>query len=199
MSWAISAGRHLRRRGARHKLTVMLTTVVFSVWAVFWIGWLVAAAEAKRSVRSSGFRRPGLLALVVIALVRLLKPGTLTVSSPVLQVVGLILFALGLGLAVWARIYLGRDWGMPMTERAEPELVTSGPYRFVRHPIYSGILLALLGTALATNLYWLIVLAFLGAYFIYSATVEERLMTTSFPGEYASYKAHTKMLIPFVL
>jgi protein-S-isoprenylcysteine O-methyltransferase Ste14 len=180
-------------------LTVMLTTVVFSVWAVFWICWLLAAAGAKRSVRTSRFRWPGLLALGAIALVRLFKLGTVTVSSPVLQVVGLILFAAGLGLAVWARVYLGRNWGMPMTERAEPELVTSGPYRFVRHPIYSGILLALLGTALATNLYWLIVLVVLGAYFAYSATVEERLMTTSFPRDYPSYKAHTKMLIPFVL
>ena len=176
-----------------------LTTVVFSVWAVFWICWLLAAAGAKRSVRTSRFRWPGIVVLVAVVLVRLLKPGTLAVSSPVLHVVGLILFTLGLGLAVWARIYLGRNWGMPMTERAEPELVTSGPYRFVRHPIYSGILLALLGTALATNLYWLIVLAFLGAYFTYSATVEERLMTTSFPGDYARYRAHTKMLIPFVL
>ena len=152
-----------------------LTTVVFSVWGVFWICWLLAAAGAKKSVRTSRFRRPGLVVLVAVVLVRLFKPGTLAVSSPVLHVVGLILFALGLALAVWARIYLGRN------------------------PIYSGILLALLGTALATNLYWLIVLAFLGAYFTYSATVEERLMTTLFPGEYESYKAHTKMLIPFVL
>jgi protein-S-isoprenylcysteine O-methyltransferase Ste14 len=88
---------------------------------------------------------------------------------------------------------------MPMTERTEPELVTSGPYRFVRHPIYSGLLLAVLGTALAISLYWLIALAFLTAYFTYSATVEERLMTTSFPGEYDSYRARTNMLIPFVL
>jgi protein-S-isoprenylcysteine O-methyltransferase Ste14 len=88
---------------------------------------------------------------------------------------------------------------MPMSETAEPELVTSGPYRFIRHPIYSGLLVALLGTALATNLYWLIVMALLGAYFVYSANVEERLMTSSFPADYASYKTHTKMLIPFVL
>jgi protein-S-isoprenylcysteine O-methyltransferase Ste14 len=176
-----------------------LTTVVLSVWGVFWIYWLIAAVGAKQSVRASRFRPPGLVILVAFVVLRLFTKGSLAVSSPILQVVGLILFASGLGLAVWARIYLGQNWGMPMTERTEPELVTSGPYRFVRHPIYSGLLLALLGTALATNLYWLIALAVLGAYFIYSATVEERLMTTSFPSDYASYKAHTKMLIPFVL
>jgi protein-S-isoprenylcysteine O-methyltransferase Ste14 len=172
---------------------------MFSVWGVFWIYWLIAATGAKRSVRTSRFRPPGLVLLVGIVLLRVFKTGTLAVNSPILQVVGLILLAAGLGLAVWARIYLGRNWGMPMTERAEPELVTSGPYRFVRHPIYSGLLLAVLGTALANNLYWLIALALVGGYFIYSATVEERLMTTTFPADYASYKAHTKMLIPFVL
>jgi protein-S-isoprenylcysteine O-methyltransferase Ste14 len=178
-----------------------LTVVVGLVWAVFWIYWLIAALDAKQSVRSSRFRRPSGVVLVAFVLLRVfnVNAGGLAVHSPILQVLGLILLASGLGLAVWARIYLGRNWGMPMTERAEPELVTSGPYRFVRHPIYSGLLLALLGTALATNLYWLIALAILGAYFIYSATVEERTMTTTFPREYDSYKAHTKMLIPFVL
>jgi protein-S-isoprenylcysteine O-methyltransferase Ste14 len=86
-----------------------------------------------------------------------------------------------------------------MTQKQEPELVTSGPYRSVRHPIYSGLLLAILGTALATNVYWLIALAVMAAYFIYSATVEERLMTRSFPAAYPAYRAKTKMLIPFVL
>ena len=75
-----------------------LTTVVFSVWAVFWICWLLAATGAKQSVRTSRFRRPGLVVLVAVVLVRLFKPGTLAVSSPVLHVVGLILFALGLAL-----------------------------------------------------------------------------------------------------
>jgi protein-S-isoprenylcysteine O-methyltransferase Ste14 len=199
MSRSISAGRHLRPASSGRKFTVMLTAVVFSVWGVFWIYWLIAALGAKHSVRTSRFRRPGLLGLVVVVVLHLFNTGTLAVSSPVVQVVGLILLASGLGLAVWARIYLGRNWGMPMTERAEPELVTSGAYRFVRHPIYSGLLLAILGTALATNLYWLIALVIVGAYFTYSAIVEERLMTISFPREYPSYRAHTKMLIPFVL
>jgi protein-S-isoprenylcysteine O-methyltransferase Ste14 len=75
-----------------------------------------------------------------------------------------MLFVAGLGLAVWARIYLGRNWGMPMTQKDEPELVISGPYHLVRHPIYSGILLAMLGTSLTTNIYWLIAFAVMGVY-----------------------------------
>ena len=86
-----------------------------------------------------------------------------------------------------------------MTQKNDPELVTSGPYRFVRHPIYSGLLLAIVGTALATNLSLLIAAAVLGIYFAYSARVEERLLTTSFPVAYPGYRARTKMLIPFVL
>jgi len=176
-----------------------LTTVVFSIWAAFWIYWLIAAVTAKQSIRTSRCRPPGLVLIAGLVLVRLFHTGTLAVHSPILQIVGLILFACGLALAIWARIYLGRNWGMPMTQRAEPELVTSGPYRYVRHPIYSGLLLALLGTALATNLYFLIALVLVGFYFVYSATVEERTMTGSFPADYPSYKEHTKMLIPFVL
>jgi protein-S-isoprenylcysteine O-methyltransferase Ste14 len=88
---------------------------------------------------------------------------------------------------------------MPMTKKAEPELVTSGPYRFVRHPIYSGILLGLLGTALAINLYLLIAFGAGLAYCVYSARVEERWLTASFPSAYPAYRTHTKMLIPFVL
>ena len=53
------------------------------------------------------------------------------------------------GLAIWARVHIGRNSGTPMTEKDDPELVTSGPYRVVRHPIYSGILVAGVGTAVA--------------------------------------------------
>ena len=109
------------------------------------------------------------------------------------------MFAFGIAVAIWARIHLGRNWGMPMTTKAEPELVTSGPYRFVRHPIYSGLLAGVLGTALATNLIGLIIVAVLGAYFHHSASVEERNLTATFPTAYPAYRAATKMLIPFVL
>jgi protein-S-isoprenylcysteine O-methyltransferase Ste14 len=88
---------------------------------------------------------------------------------------------------------------MPMTRKDDPELVTSGPYRLVRHPIYTGLLTAVVGTALATNLIVLGIAAVLGIFFCYSATVEERNLGTTFPSAYPEYRARTKMLIPFVL
>jgi protein-S-isoprenylcysteine O-methyltransferase Ste14 len=181
-----------------------LRTFIFGVWVLFWIYWLISAANVKESSKRGNrlrrIRPIGLLVIVVAGVaIRNVNGSGLAVHSPALEAIGTILFLSGLAFAVWARVHLGRNWGMPMSERAEPELVTSGPYRFVRHPIYSGILLGLLGTALAINGYYLIPLGILTAYFTYSATVEERLMTASFPEAYQKYKAHTKMLIPFVL
>jgi protein-S-isoprenylcysteine O-methyltransferase Ste14 len=88
---------------------------------------------------------------------------------------------------------------MPMSQKDDPELVTSGPYRSVRHPIYSGIILAMIGTTIAVSLYWLVGVVLVGGYFLYSAIVEERSMASLFPDTYPAYKRSTKMLIPFVL
>ncbi|MGH2974019.1 MAG: methyltransferase family protein [Solirubrobacterales bacterium] len=176
-----------------------LRTLVIVAWGLFGLYWLVAAVGAKEGSRTRHTGSPGLLLLTAFVLIRVFNADSLAVHSSALRVVGLVLLGSGLGVAVWARIYLGRNWGMPMTEKNEPELVTSGPYRLVRHPIYSGLLLAIMGTALATNLYWLIALALIGVYFVYGARVEERLLVKSFPAAYPSYRLRTKMLIPFVL
>jgi protein-S-isoprenylcysteine O-methyltransferase Ste14 len=176
-----------------------LETAILALWAVFGIYWLISAATAKRGSRTSRTRPPGLIVVLGFLLTRIFGANSSAGHDLILQIAGVILLLSGLGLAVWARIHLGRNWGMPMTEKAEPELVTSGPYQFVRHPIYSGILLSILGTSLATNIYWLIVFGAMGVYFVYSARVEERLLTASFPTTYPSYRARTKMLIPFLL
>jgi protein-S-isoprenylcysteine O-methyltransferase Ste14 len=179
-----------------------LRVAIGIAWVAFWVYWLVSAAGAKRGTHRGLAGRVPRLLIVAVAVVLLRFSGlhgSGAVDSVALDALGSALFAAGLGLAIWARIHLGRNWGMPMTRKDEPELVTSGPYRFVRHPIYSGILLALLGTALATDLYFLIVLALMAAYFIHSARVEERLMADAFPDAYASYRARTKLLIPFIV
>jgi len=138
-------------------------------WAAFWIYWLVGA-----------FRNRGLN------------------TDPSRAALGLVLFAVGLGFAIWARLHIGRNWGTPMSRKNDPELVTSGPYRLVRHPIYTGILVAGIGSAVALSWSWMIAVALAGVYFIYSAIVEEHYLSEQFPDTYPNYKRSTKLLVPFI-
>ncbi len=180
---------------------------IIVIWALFWIYWLGSAFAAKASVRGSGGRdlalrgASGILIVLFLRLsfTRSLRSSSLAVHTPVLETLGIILLLAGLAFAVWARIHLGRNWGMPMTRRAEPELITSGPYTYVRHPIYSGLLLGVLGTAVAINLVGVAILIFLIPYFLYAGRIEERNLTAAFPEAYPKYRARSKMLIPFLL
>ena len=176
--------------------------LVFAVcWAAFWLYWVVAAFSMKkgRVPWSRELRIRAVIIVVVIVLIRLgVFRGHGVATDPWRAAIGLALFAVGLLFAVWARLHIGRNWGTPMTQKEEPELVTSGPYHFVRHPIYSGILVAGIGTAVALSWFWLAAVALAGIYFIYSATVEERYLAEQFPDSYAEYKRSTRMLVPFV-
>jgi len=182
--------------------------VVLTCWAIFWLYWLVSALGSKKGTKPQFRRFAGIrLSIFVLAFVlfRFLNDhnysfqNRLTTSNKLVLTIGLIIFLLGLLLAIWARLCLGKNWGMPMTQKQDPELVTSGPYRYVRHPIYSGILLATLGSAVASSIFWLTIFAISGIYFVYSAVIEEKLMVKQFPKTYPLYKTKTKMLIPFIL
>jgi protein-S-isoprenylcysteine O-methyltransferase Ste14 len=158
---------------------------VFGIgWAAFWIYWIVAALSTKRG-RVPWSRELRVRAAIFVVVIVLIRVGAFRdhgLSSDRWRAgVGLVLFAVGLGFAIWARIHIGRNWGTPMSQKYESELVTSGPYRFVRHPIYSGILLAGAGTAVALSWVWLIAVALAGVYFIYSAIIEERNLTQLLP------------------
>ena len=177
--------------------------VIYSLWALFWLAWLVAAQTAKRVAKSGvrqfvGFRVAILVILLLVVRSGVFKGHYAIVSNPVLQGIGMALFLIGLGLAVWARVHLGRNWGAPMSEKVDAELVTTGPYQYIRNPIYSGITLAAIGTAVAVSWYWLVAVALMGAYFVDSATVEEHTMERLFPDAYPAYKRSTKKLIPFI-
>jgi protein-S-isoprenylcysteine O-methyltransferase Ste14 len=170
-------------------------------WAAFWLYWLGAAFSMKRG-RVPWSRELGIRAVIAVLVILLVRFGVFRGhglnTAPWRAGLGLALFALGLGFAIWARVHIGRNWGTPMTQKNEPELVTSGPYRLVRHPIYSGILVAGVGTAVALSWLWLAAVALAGIYFIYSATVEEHYLTGKFPDTYPAYKRSTKMLVPYV-
>jgi protein-S-isoprenylcysteine O-methyltransferase Ste14 len=180
-----------------------IDVIIGAGWLVFWAYWLVMALTAKagqaRWTQFAGIRVGIILVILLLLRLRVLKGHEAATGNPWLLGVGLALFVLGLALAVWARVYLGRNWGMPMSQKADPELVTTGPYRRIRHPIYSGIILAMVGTAIAVSPYWLAAVVIVGAYFLYSAVVEERNMAKLFPADYPSYKGTTKMLIPYIL
>ena len=185
--------------------------LIIGLWLLFAGYWAVSAIGVKRSIGGWAWRRQ-VGARLVIALVIVVAMRNHAVAhalrqawfyavetNPPLGVIGVVLCALGVGLAIVARSYLGRNWGLPMSRKEDPELVTRGPYAVVRHPIYSGMLLALLGSAIGDSLFWLLPLVLGGAYFLYSARREEKLMIAHFPAQYPAYMQRTKMLLPFVL
>lgn len=118
--------------------------------------------------------------------------------DPAASAPGVLLVALGLGFAVWARRWLGANWSARVTVKEGHSLVTSGPYRIVRHPIYSGGLLALLGTALAQGeLRGFLALALAFVAFLIKSRFEEARMRAVFP-EYERYAKRTPALVPFL-
>jgi protein-S-isoprenylcysteine O-methyltransferase Ste14 len=186
--------------------------LILALWLILVVYWVVSARAAKRSIASRWLWwreiaiRLGIFALVMltvrVAVIRQALPDahlSALNTSMLMGRIGFVLCVLGIGLAVVARAHLGRNWGMPMSRKENPELVTSGPYALVRHPIYGGMLLAMLGSAIGQSVLWLLPLIVYGPYFILSARREEKLMTEQFAERYRTYMKRTKMLLPFVL
>ena len=189
-------------------------TILEASWASLIGYWLIAALTAKRASSSIPratlwrFRLVGVI--IIIVLVRLSAIARLHgyrfdyayMPSALVAYIGAIMCVAGVAFAISARVYIGRNWGMPMSLREGHELVTTGPYAYVRHPIYSGILLALIGSGLALGPAqglgsFVVFLVCLGG-FSYAARIEERDMTRQFPDAYPAYKQRTKMLIPYI-
>ncbi len=114
-------------------------------------------------------------------------------------ILGFVLLVVGVGFAVFARLIIGRNWSGNVTIKQDHELVCRGPYSLVRHPIYAGLLLAMLGTAIAAGSVHSFVGVLLAAIgFKIKSRVEERFMTEQFGAQYVSYRGRVKGLVPFV-
>lgn len=183
---------------------------IVGLWLAFVIYWAVAAMFVKRGggrimSRNGLYIRLALAAAIVIVLklthrspeLRILHAAGQTNAG--MAVAGALIATVGAVLAFAARATIGRNWGTPATRRPDTQLVTTGPYRLVRHPIYSGMLLMLSGTAIGLIPIWWFVAVAAGIYFFFSARAEEKFMIERFPDAYPEYRARTKMLVPFLL
>jgi protein-S-isoprenylcysteine O-methyltransferase Ste14 len=181
---------------------------IIACWAIFILVWLAAAAFAKPTARRETwrtglkYRLPTLAGVLLIAKLVRVDPLTRIIVPPVLGIdaAGCLLCLAGLALAIWARATLGGNWSSMVTLKERHELIESGPYRLVRHPIYTAILTMLVGTALVVGTLSAVVsLPIFFAAFLIKLREEEALMMRQFPEAYAAYRQRAAALVPFVL
>lgn len=183
------------------------TVFFYGIWGLWSILWLVLARNVKVTARRQAtlprLLNMGLLIGAALLLAAPHLPAALEVRVlPVSQwrlwlALGAILTFLGLLFTVWARIYLGRNWSGVAAVKADHELITGGPYGWVRHPIYSGLALAFVGMALAGGQcrgVLSITLALIA--FAQRIIVEERFMRQQFGVAYDAYAQRVRALVP---
>ncbi len=173
-----------------------------AVWtAMAWGGKAVAERESATS-RLSHYL-PLAVAIYLIAAPRVPLPPLNDRFAPLALwpvQLGAALTLAGVAFAIWARMTIAGNWSSDVTLKRDHELVVAGPYQWVRHPIYTGILLALLGTALAVG-EWrgLIAVVFAGAAYWRKIGIEEAVMRRQFGEAYTRYAGRVRALVPFVL
>ncbi|HEV2803667.1 MAG TPA: isoprenylcysteine carboxylmethyltransferase family protein [Chthoniobacterales bacterium] len=190
-------------------MDLLAKNIIGACWGIFVGVWILAALFTKRTVyRESSVRRfnyilPILLGwFLIFRGYRLGPPLTnhLIPETGAILVAAVILCVGGLGLCLWARATLGRNWSGTVTLKENHELIVRGPYRIVRHPIYTGLLAMLSATWLEhSHMAGLVGLVLTFISFWIKLGQEEEVMHKQFPDQYAAYQQRVKRIIPFVL
>ena len=182
--------------------------VIVLIWVAWLVYWAVASVGVKAAAQSESWQSRlsysiPLWVAAVLLFDRHLGPVLDAHRFPFrlwLVIVGTILTAVGVMYAIWARRVLGANWSANVSVKQDHELIRSGPYALTRHPIYTGMLLALLGTALAVGeVRALIAIVLVIGSFWYKLSLEEKVMRQTFGQAYADYRRQVKALIPFLL
>ena len=188
---------------------LIFPTVTALCWCIFYGYWLIKAGHTKENVYVQGIfdrilARVWILAVFLLLYLPQLSSGwTGRRIMPQTYTTGIIadvICAAGVAFAIWARTVLGGNWSGAVTIKKDHEIIVRGPYRFVRHPIYTGYLFATLGSALAVGevrAAIALVMIFLGI--LRKMGVEEKLLSKNFPDTYPEYSKSVKRLIPFLM
>jgi protein-S-isoprenylcysteine O-methyltransferase Ste14 len=187
----------------------LIENAIVGCWIVFGAFWAITALGTKRTVERQDMSSRLSHTIPIVVGAWLLVKGTsdpeplgdrvIPHTVPVLAA-GLTLTVAGLALALWARVTLGGNWSGIVTFKEDHELIRHGPYGHVRHPIYSALLLMVLGSALAIGtLGALVGLPLIGLGVWLKVRQEEALMAQHFPAEYTSYRSQVRALIPGLL
>ena len=190
-----------------------MTHVVRALIPAFWILWLGYWVIAARSVRETRRREsltsrvthygPMILGGAILGFPNILGQeleGRFHQPTEAWLWFATTMVAIGLAFSAVARAWLGTNWSSDVTVKQDHELIRSGPYALVRHPIYTSVLLALAGSVLAVGKWRALVgLALVVAGLLRKLVVEERFMTEQFGKAYAQYRAEVPALIPFVV
>lgn len=186
---------------------LIIAIIIPSLWVVWLAYWWYSARDVKRTTAPEPMasqlrhRAPLILAVLCFAAPRWM-PRALTARFVPLGLffptLGTVMLAAGLGFSVWARRHLGRNWSAHVVVKEDHALIRTGPYRYVRHPIYTGILFGMFGMALAIGEWRALVgLAGMVLSFAIKSRQEEHRMRETF-AEYAEYQRHTAALIPYI-
>jgi protein-S-isoprenylcysteine O-methyltransferase len=189
-------------------VTLNVDSAIGYTWEAVGLVWLVGVAFTKRTVRAqSRGTRLFHLALAALGFALLSKHGMtqgwlglrFVPDEYSIAFTGFVLTVAGCLFAIWARLTIGRNWSGRATVKADHQLVTSGPYAVARHPIYTGLLLAVAGTALAEGeWHGILALIVIVLALMIKMSQEERLMMQAFPAAYPAYRERVKALIPGV-
>ena len=178
------------------------------LWIAFLIYWQIKAIDTKTTQRLEPVASRILRALTFLIAIVLLSTTRIPLPWLYRQLwpsgflpfwLGAALTVAGLLFAVWAREHLGRNWSSSVTIKQGHELITTGPYAVVRHPIYTGILAGFLGMAIAiSQVRGFIVVALIFLVFWLKLRMEEQWMRSQFGETYTTYSRHTAALVPYL-
>jgi protein-S-isoprenylcysteine O-methyltransferase Ste14 len=176
-------------------------------WIAWLAYWVIMAFATKRTVERRGFIGYRLVAIILIVglaaagrLLHVSSQSQLWHRTLALGIASDCIVLAGAAFTVWARITLGRNWSAEVTFKQDHELIESGPYALARHPIYTGLIVMALGTAInyGRAIGFAVFVGLCGGLW-WKARQEERIMSRHFPDAYARYKARVRAIIPFVL